>query len=99
MVLLDLEDRLGSYGKSLGDFELPIPTIEEMNQVRAVIHDEPAVIREELDYVFEDLERVRDERVPTFTEEQREVYETILNAVRNQESKQVFIDAVNLTRT
>ena len=93
MVLLDLEDRLGSYGKSLGDFELPIPTEEEMNQVRAIIHDEPAVIREELDYVFEDLERVRDERVPTFTEEQREVYETILNAVRNEESIQVFIDA------
>merc|ERR1711884_775478 len=93
MVLLDLEDRLGSYGKSLGDFELSVPTQEEMNQVRAIIHDEPAVIREELDYVFEDLERVRDERLPTFTEEQREVYETILNAVRNQESQQVFIDA------
>ena len=93
MLLLDIELRLSSFEKKLIDFNLAAPTQEEMDDVEQIIDTQPAIIREELDFDFNEL-RVRvEERVPTFTSEQRHVYELILNAVQNKEQICCFIDA------
>ena len=93
MVLLDLEMRLGSFEKRLADFGLPTPTAEEMSQVEHVTCTKPAVIREEMDYDFEELLRTVEACVPTFTPEQRRVYEEIMDAVKNDKSLLVFLSA------
>ena len=93
MVLLDIDMRLQSVEKSLQDYGLPVPTPEELEQVEQVVSVQPAVIREELDYDIDEVTRITEERVPSFTQEQAQVYETVLNAVRNETSLQAFIDA------
>ena len=93
MVLLDIDMRLQSVEKSLQDYGLPVPTPEELEQVEQVVSVQPAVIREELDYDIGEVTRITAERVPSFTQEQAQVYETVLNAVRNETSLQAFIDA------
>ena len=46
-----------------------------------------------MDFNFEDLREYVAEKVPTFTPEQSSVFETIMNAVRNDQPLQAFIDA------
>ena len=93
MVLLDLEVRLASHGKRLTDFELPVPTVDEMAQVNHITCTQPVIIREELDFNFEDLQSLIADRVPTFTLEQKYVFDRIMKAVKDEESFQCFIDA------
>ena len=93
MALLDIEARLDSFGKTLSDFKLPIPTAEEMDHVEHMNDTRPAVIREELDFDLADLKTIVQERVPTFTKEQEEVFSVILNAVENEMPLSCFIDA------
>ena len=93
MVLLDLETRLASHEKRLQDFGLPVPTEVELADVERFTSTEPAVIREELDFNYQDLRAYVEEKVPTFTPEQNSVFETIMNAVRNDQPLQAFIDA------
>ena len=57
LVLLDIETRLSSFEKRLSDFGLPTPTTEEMNQIEHVTSTQPASIREELEFDFEELRR------------------------------------------
>ena len=47
----------------------------------------------ELEFDFEDLRRQVAETIPTFTEEQATVYNTVMEAVKNQTSLQVFLSA------
>ena len=54
---------------------------------------QPAVIREELDFNTVELNDTVHHRLPTFTEEQKNVFETIMNAVSNDEPLQAFLDA------
>ena len=42
---------------------------------------------------MEDLTQIVNERVPNFTEEQLVIYNTVIEAVRNEQPIQVFIDA------
>ena len=93
LVLLDLEMRLASFEKRLPDFGLPTPTAEEIGQVEHVTCTQPAVIREELDYDYEELQRTIESSVPTFTPEQKIVYEEVMNAVKNDDSLCVFLSA------
>ena len=93
MVLLDIEQRLSSYEKSLRDFMLPEPTEDEIIEVEHVNNTEPPFIREELDFDVDDLKKMVEERVLTFTPEQSHIYETIMDAVLNDKPMQVFIDA------
>ena len=93
LVLLDLEMRLASFDKRLPDFGLPTPTAEEINQVEHVTSTQPAVIREELDYDYEDLLRTVEACIPTLTPEQLKVYEEIMDAVKNDKALCVFLAA------
>ena len=93
MVLLDLDVRLQSYEKQLKNYGLPTPTDEDLALVENITSTQPAVIREELDYNIEELTSAVQDKTPMFTQEQSHIYRTIIEAVQNQESLQVFIDA------
>ena len=93
LLLLDLELRLSSFEKTLLDFNLPVPTPEEIAQVQHVTCTQAAVIREELDYDFQELRQQLEQSVPSFTEQQAAVFNTIMEAVRNAQPLQVFVAA------
>ena len=50
--------RLSSFEKRLTDFALPVPTAEEMDQIQHVSSDQPAVIREELAFDFDETRKI-----------------------------------------
>ena len=93
LVLLDLEMRLLSFEKRLTDFGLPTPTSEEISQVEHVTCNQPAAIREELAFDFDDMKESVANSVPTFTPEQLAVYETVMDAVKNGKSLCIFLSA------
>ena len=93
MVLQDIDQRLQSYEKNLALFGLPVPSNEELAEIDFVALSENAVVREELDFIFEDLRTTVETRVPSFTPEQATVFETVVAAVRDDVPIQVFIDA------
>lgn len=93
MVLLDLQRRLQSREKDLRDACLVNPTEEELGNVEVMTGNIPVMIREELDFNIDQLRDISTERYRRFTEEQRHVFDTILNAVKSQSPFQVFIDA------
>ena len=93
LLLLDLELKLSSFEKLLTDFNLPKPTLEEIAQVEHVTCTQPAIIREELDYDFVDIKEKLEQTVPSLTEEQAAIYNTVMEAVRNEEPLQIFIAA------
>ena len=93
MVLLDVDMRLQSVEKSLQDYGLHVPTPEELAQVEQIVSVLPALIREEMDYDIEELSNMVAERVPSFTPEQTQVYNAVLNAVKDETPLLAFIDA------
>ena len=93
MVLLDLDLRLQSFEKGLGEFGLPLLTEELLATVENITSTEPAVIREELDYNIEELTATVAERTPSFTPEQLAIYNIVLEAVRKNDQLLIFIDA------
>ena len=93
MVLLDIQLRLQSFERTLENVGLPTPTPEELAEVEIVMSIQPAVIREELDFLTEDLSNTVEQRIPTFTDEQKTVFNTVMEAVRKEEPLQAFIDA------
>ena len=93
MVLLDIDLRLQGVEKSLADYGLPVPTPEELAEVEHIVSVLPAVIREEQDYDLHELTSIVENRVPTFTQEQSEVYHLVLNAVKEEKPLLAFIDA------
>ena len=93
MLLLDLELRLQSFEKELTDFGLPKPTQEQLNKVHTITSIEPVVIREEKDFDVPDLIESVQNVKPMFTPEQKEIFDTVLDAVENNNALCVFIDA------
>ncbi|WP_416879511.1 AAA family ATPase [Litorimonas sp.] len=93
LVLIDIEHRLDSFEKQLGHFGLPKPTAEELAQVSCFTRDEPAVIREELDFEVEELTVNVDTAKNQFTEDQRRVFDTIMQAVESETPLQAFLSA------
>ena len=93
MLLLDLEMRLQSFEKELADFGLPKPSPEDLARVENLTCTDPVVIREEKDYDVPELEAIVEEVVPKFTPEQSEIYEAVLEAVKQKQSLWAFVDA------
>ena len=93
LVLLDLDLRLQSFERQLSSYGLPIPTAEELAMVQSITSTEPAIIREELDYNLDDLITAVQEKTPMFTAEQSTIFDTVMEAVTNGDSLQIFIDA------
>ena len=93
MLLLDLEMRLQSFEKQLGHCELPELTAEDLASVQHVARTDPVVVREELDFDVAELRTAVNERVPTFTDEQRVIYDAVIAAVQGDQHLAAFIDA------
>ena len=93
MLLLDLELRLQSFEKELSEFGLPVPTVEELEQVENITSTEAVVIREERDYDVEELGAKVEATVPKLTKEQQDIYDRVQIAVRNGKQLLAFIDA------
>ena len=92
MVLLDLQRRLQSREKELRDADLPTPTEEELRDVEVMTGNLPVMIREELAFSRDEMKELARERYGQFTQEQRQIFDTILEAVSSNIPMQVFID-------
>ena len=93
LVLLDLEMRLSSFEKRLQDFGLPLPSQEDMLQIEHVTFNQPAVIREELDFDFEEMKSTSEAAIQTFTPEQLTVFKTVMDTVKSGKPLCVFLSA------
>ena len=93
MLLLDLEMRLQSFEMQLRHCELPELTAEDLASVQHVARTDPVVIREELDFDVDELRTTVEQRVPSFTDEQRTIYDEVMGAVRGKQSLVAFVDA------
>ena len=93
MVRLDIQVRLQSDGKDLTDFGLEPMTDQEKATVQSMVNVEETAIREELDFVREDLVARVQGGLETFTDEQRVIFNTVMDAVRENKSLQLFISA------
>ena len=93
MLLLDLQLRLQSFEKDLGHFGLPEPSQEEQARVEIITNNEPVIIREEKDFDVDDLKKQAEEVRQKLTNAQKEVYDTIMNAVKDEKQLLLFVDA------
>ena len=93
MLLLDLETRLQSFEKSLGEFGLPMPTPEDLARVTSIANIDPVVIREEKDYCLPEMIDNVQRFESMFTPEQSLIYETVMRSVKEEKPLCVFIDA------
>ena len=93
MLLLDLQLRLQSFEKDLGHFGLPEPSQEEQARVEIITSNEPVIIREEKDFDVEDLKKQAEVVRQKLTKAQKEVYDTIMNAVKDEKQLLLFVDA------
>ena len=94
LVILDIKQRLQSWDKDLKTFQLPEPTQEELedvnyNQVKSV----PVLIREELNFDAVELKNMTGERFGMFTDKQKDVFDTVMEAVQSETALAMFIDA------
>ena len=93
MVRLDLQVRLQSHQKDLQDFGLDEMTPEEKATVHGLTNIEEALIREEMDYNVIQLAANVQTTTQTFTAAQHTIYDTVMTAVREKQSLQLFISA------
>ena len=77
----------------MSDFGLPVPTAEELQRVNHIVRTEPAVIREEMNFIIEDLQAAVNDRLPNFTQEQQVIFDLVLEAVNSDKELCLFIDA------
>ena len=75
----------------MGFYGLPELTEDQLASVQSLTSTEPAVIREVLDFIVEDLSAVVEQRAPNFTSEQ--IFTVVMEAVRKSEQVLIFIDA------
>ena len=93
MVLVDLELRLDSFDRKLHEFSLPIPTKQELDDVNVLTNSIPAIIREELEHDIDKLKAKVHANISTFTPEQAQIFEKVMNAVHNSVQFLGFISA------
>merc|ERR1712020_761709 len=74
------------------DAHLPSPTPDELRAVEVMTGSLPVMIREELDFNPAEMKELARERCEQFTQEQRHVFNTIVEAVKSNTPKLVFID-------
>ena len=93
MVCLDVQVRLQSHEQNLPNFGLDPMTDEEKSTVAGLVNIEEAVIREEMDYDVAELAAEVETTLQKFTAEQETIFNTVMRAVRQEESLQLFISA------
>ena len=68
-------------------------TDEEKATVHGLVNTEYAIIREEMEYDLNELNANVEQIVPTFNAAQQQIYLSVMDAVRKNESLQLFISA------
>ena len=85
--------RLQSHEQDLPNFGLEPMTDEEKATVHGLVNTEDAIIREEMEYDLNELNANVEQIVPTFNAAQQQIYLSVMDAVRKNESLQLFISA------
>ena len=95
MVLLDIEERLQSFEKSLKDFSLPIPSEDELLLVAEQHAEEllPVLIKEELDFDWQEQRELAAQRLEQYTAEQRRIFDLVMDKVKSNQALCLFISA------
>ena len=93
LVLRELKRILYANDKTLADLQLPEPTDEDEAAAAQFTGGLSVIVRDELDFDINDASTRVEEAQELFTSEQREIFDTLLNAVRAGEPKAVFIQA------
>ena len=93
MVRLDLQVRLQSHEQDLTTYLLDPMTDEEKATVEGLVNIEEAVIREEMDFVVPELAANVETTIQQFTVEQEAIFNIVMEAVRQEESLQLFVSA------
>ena len=89
LVLVDVQRRLQSFGRSLSLIRLSVPSEEELEDI--IVSESlnlPVLIKEELDFDTVELKALLEDRLTKFTK-----FDTVLEAIKKSEMKYVFIDA------
>ncbi|XP_020113189.1 uncharacterized protein LOC109727463 [Ananas comosus] len=84
-VLFELEILFNKNGSSLAHFKLPIPNRMVVNQLNN------RLLREELDYNLEELEREHLHLFRGLTDEQREIYNAVLISIYEKNGDVIFV--------
>ena len=87
LTLLEIQDNLERHGYSLKDFNLPQP---DMNQIDTVIQSRE--FREEY-YDTETLKANLEEQVPKLNQDQKLVYDIVMNSVQANKGYIIAVDA------
>ena len=82
-----------SHEQDLPNFGLEPMTDEEKATVHGLVNTEYAIIREEMEYDLNELNANVEQIVPTFNAAQQQIYLSVMDAVRKNESLQLFISA------
>ena len=90
---LDIQVSLQSHEKDLPNFGLEPMTDDEKATVDHMVNVEEAVIREEMDFDITELAANVEATIPRLTPDQQEIYDTVMRAVRQNDSLQLFISA------
>ena len=94
MVLVDIQQRLHSWDRSLKQIGIAEPTMEELEDISfSTVKTLPIMFKEELDFEIEDLKGIVEDRKEQFNDDQREAFDSIMGSVENKEFTAVFIDA------
>ena len=98
LALLDIERRLQRAGKELDTFHLPAVHDEHRRlagelELAAEVRHLPILLQEELDFDVAQLRDAAAERLATLLPSQRQLFETVLQAVREQRPLAIFVDA------
>ena len=94
LVLIDIQQRLHSWDRNLKQLGIIEPTEQELKDVEfAAVKTLPILFKEELEFDILDMQRLVDDRIQKFTEDQREVFNHVLRSVETNEAAAVFVDA------
>merc|ERR1712112_60913 len=90
---MDLKYRLQEFQKHLIDFQLPEVTEEELAAVTVLTEGRSMEIREELFFNVSELANEADQSYSMYTNEQRAVYDAVINAVTTRAPLRLYINA------
>ena len=94
LVTMDIKQRLQSWDKDLKTFRLPEPTSEELDNISFDQTNQlPVLIKEELNFDVAEIKTMSEERRELFTDEQKDVFDTVMEAVKSETALAMFIDA------
>ena len=85
--LIDIEDHLQRNGFELETFQLPKPDHD------LVSNRIPREIREESEYNIEVLRQIAEQNIPLLNEDQRKVYDTVIESVNMRKGEIIALDA------